>query len=314
MNQTGGFSRFLYRNRDRGIPNLMLWIAIGNAVVYLMTRISTTGYVITLALAFDAFKILQGEVWRLVTFVFTYLSEAGLFWGAVSLFFYYWIGKVLEQYWGILRFNLFYASGILIGAAVSLLVAALARFAHLPLMTGEMTASYLNLSLFLAVATLQPDAQVRIWFVLPLKMKWAAWLDLGITAYGLVKGLILMIKWIPMGLIYLGWLIPLSALANYFLFFGKAAQALLPEWVFVHHSHPKKVKQTKAYPEWVRGSSTGSGRGNYRFRCTVCGRTDRSDPGLEFRYCSRCSGYRCYCIDHINNHAHITDTVDLRRD
>ena len=37
-----------------------------------------------------------------------------------------------------------------------------------------------------------------------------------------------------------------------------------------------------------------------------CGRTDTDYPNLEFRYCSKCNGYYCYCIDHINNHVHIT--------
>ena len=43
----------------------------------------------------------------------------------------------------------------------------------------------------------------------------------------------------------------------------------------------------------------------YTHRCTVCGRTDTEFPDLEFRYCSRCNGYHCYCEDHISNHAHI---------
>jgi hypothetical protein len=30
-----------------------------------------------------------------------------------------------------------------------------------------------------------------------------------------------------------------------------------------------------------------------------------SNPDLEFRYCSRCSGYHCYCQEHISNHSHI---------
>ena len=43
----------------------------------------------------------------------------------------------------------------------------------------------------------------------------------------------------------------------------------------------------------------------YTHKCTVCGRTDVSNPELEFRYCSKCNGYYCYCSDHINNHSHI---------
>jgi hypothetical protein len=26
---------------------------------------------------------------------------------------------------------------------------------------------------------------------------------------------------------------------------------------------------------------------------------------LEFRYCSKCNGYFCYCQDHISNHTHV---------
>jgi hypothetical protein len=44
----------------------------------------------------------------------------------------------------------------------------------------------------------------------------------------------------------------------------------------------------------------------YRHKCAVCGRTDIEYPDLEFRYCSRCNGYHCFCIDHINNHIHFS--------
>ena len=46
-------------------------------------------------------------------------------------------------------------------------------------------------------------------------------------------------------------------------------------------------------------------RANYLHKCCICGRTDVSHPDLEFRYCSRCKGYHCYCEDHISNHTHI---------
>ena len=44
----------------------------------------------------------------------------------------------------------------------------------------------------------------------------------------------------------------------------------------------------------------------YLHKCAVCGRTDTDYPNLEFRYCSKCVGNYCYCMDHINNHVHIT--------
>ena len=51
--------------------------------------------------------------------------------------------------------------------------------------------------------------------------------------------------------------------------------------------HPTECRQLDANPD------------------TVCGRTDTDYPNLEFRYCSKCNGYYCYCMDHINNHVHI---------
>ena len=45
--------------------------------------------------------------------------------------------------------------------------------------------------------------------------------------------------------------------------------------------------------------------GGYRHKCAVCGITDADDPNMEFRYCSKCDGYYCYCMNHINNHVHI---------
>ena len=52
-------------------------------------------------------------------------------------------------------------------------------------------------------------------------------------------------------------------------------------------------------------ASTARPEAPYTHKCTVCGRTDITNPDLEFRYCSKCKGYYCYCADHINNHSHI---------
>ena len=43
----------------------------------------------------------------------------------------------------------------------------------------------------------------------------------------------------------------------------------------------------------------------YIHKCAVCGKTDTDYPDEEFRYCSKCNGYYCYCSEHIHNHVHI---------
>ena len=54
-------------------------------------------------------------------------------------------------------------------------------------------------------------------------------------------------------------------------------------------------------------ASTATPKAPYTHRCTICGRTDVTNPELEFRYCSKCQGYHCFCSDHIFNHVHFTD-------
>ena len=115
-------------------------------------------------------------------------------------------------------------------------------------------------------------------------------------------------------------LYPLVALANYFLFFGKDVLNLIPySWrINTRRLFRKGAAKTdsgsgtqprpKVVPFPTAGSyqaATAAVKAPYTHKCTVCGRTDISDPDLEFRYCSRCNGYHCYCQDHISSHTHI---------
>ena len=107
-------------------------------------------------------------------------------------------------------------------------------------------------------------------------------------------------------------LFPLVAIANYLLFFGKDVVNVFPmSWranfrrLLRKSSSPKKAK-TIPFPTAGSYQATQTKvKAPYNHKCTICGRTDISDPQLEFRYCSRCSGYHCYCEDHISNHTHI---------
>ena len=130
-------------------------------------------------------------------------------------------------------------------------------------------------------------------FIIPIEARWLALVDLGLTLFGLFT------TSFPSNLF------PLFALLNYFLFFGADVLNLLPEsWQLKLRRRQAKKAKTIPFP-------TGAARQDrpkeqpYTHKCTVCGRTDVTNPELEFRYCSKCKGYHCYCIDHINNHVHI---------
>ena len=148
-------NRFFYNHRNQGVANLMLYIAIGNVLVYFITAVDPSLTVYKL-LCFDRAAILHGQVWRLLSFLFVYMWEQGVFWGALSLFLYFQFGRMLEQYWGVLRFNLYYLTGVVIMDVAALIFG------------GTATAYYLNLSIFLAVACLATDLTVRLYFILPI--------------------------------------------------------------------------------------------------------------------------------------------------
>ena len=64
------FELFCYKNRNKGVPNLMLYIVLGTAAVYLMSRVAGNYFLYNL-LYFDRNLILRGQVWRLITYPLT---------------------------------------------------------------------------------------------------------------------------------------------------------------------------------------------------------------------------------------------------
>ena len=280
------FERFCFKHRNIGIPNLMLFISIGAALVYLLSM-ATNSSILYEVLCFDRASILKGQVWRLFSYVFTYDLGNPLI-TAISLICYYSLGRAMENIWGTLRFNLYYFCGLILMDIYCMIFGCFADV------------TYLNLSLFLGYATLYPDARFLLFFIIPVKAWIFAMIDLGLMLYGL-----LLYKF-PDNLF------SVIALANYFLFFGKDIVNIFPpSWRANASRLFRKKKQKKAAPKVIpfpnAGSyeaSTASVKSPYTHCCTVCGRTDVTNPELEFRYCSRCSGYRCYCEDHISDHTH----------
>ena len=97
--------RFCLQHPRFGIPNLMKFLVGIMAVVFVLDLFSN-GYA-SYMLYFNAELVLQGELWRLVTWMFL-PTNGSLFWIFISLSFYYFIGTSIEEYWGTAKFTLFY--------------------------------------------------------------------------------------------------------------------------------------------------------------------------------------------------------------
>lgn len=270
--------RFALQHPNFGVPNLMLYIVIGNVIAFFLLRM-TSGLAIQF-LYFDWGLVLRGQIWRLLTFVFVPESTQP-FNLILSLYFMYFIGSMLEREWGTPKFNLYYLSGVVLTLITG--VASHYAFGYGVLMGTY----YVGMSMFLAFAALYPDAQLMLLYIIPVKAKWLALADIALFAVDIIAALFRG-DWLSA-------LLPVIALLNFLIFF----------WCEIVDQLDRR--RTIQFKSAVRQQRKKEAQQGYRHKCSVCGRTDTDCPDLEFRYCSRCAGYHCFCVDHIFNHEHFKE-------
>lgn len=255
------------------IPNLALYLIGGQILCFGLSLLA--GFDISRIVLVPALVVYEGEFWRLFSFVFVppvygTISLTGAVFLAISWYFYYVISQALENHWGVFRFNLFF----LVGWALVVAAAFLTPMQQ----TGYL---FFAISVFLAFALLNPDFEMYIFFILPVKIKWLAlivWLGLG---YNFVLGDLRT----KLGI--------LAAVGNFLLFFGGD---IIQRMRTGRRQMQQQVRRTKLQEDAAEP----------RHRCIVCGKTDRTHPREDFRYCSQCEGAECYCSEHIRNHVHTT--------
>ncbi len=276
--------RFCAKHPRFGIPNLMLYIVIANAVVYVFSQIDRTGGYFLFNLYFNPSRILAGEVWRLITFIFI-PEGSNLLFVALFLYFYYFIGSTLERTWGSGKFTIYYILGYLLLVIFGFIVWIFTGSSSL----WAIDAHYLNLSMFFAFATLYPETQVLLFFIIPIKIKWLALVDAAYFLFYFLTG--------PFPVNFM----PVVAVLNYLIFCGSDLKYLLQPLKY------RVSRRSVNFRSSAHKAEKKNASGAYIRKCSVCGRTDRDYPNLEFRYCSKCDGYHCFCEDHINNHIHFKE-------
>ena len=275
--------RFCARNPRFGISNLMRVVVIGTVIVYILQMFAGSEAISFLAFNLEGLK--RFELWRLVTFIFV-PNYSGAFGLLISLYFYYWIGSTLEQHWGTAKFNLYYLGGVVL-TVLGVTICSLITGLHGATIAGT---NYVNLSMFLAFAAMFPDVQVLLFFVIPVKMKWLAWLDIAVFVLDVVRS-------IAVGNVF-GIVLPLVALLNFAVFIWPEVKYQADRIQYRHS------RQTVQFKKAVKQQQQQKG---YHHKCCVCGKTDTDFPDMQFRYCSKCAGYHCYCQDHIFSHVHFTE-------
>ncbi len=297
------------------IPHLTFFMIGFYVIGYILAAVNqqAAGY-----MALNPALILRGEVWRIFTWIVippTTLQSNFLsfFFTIIMLFFYLSIGSNLERAWGNFRYNLYIFGGMiltLIGAFVIYFILTAGKDELTVLTVGTFvgaftTTYYILMSIFLGFAATFPDAQVLLYFVIPIRVKWLGIIYFALMLYdvfGYVRNIIAggVIFWVPI-------VIMISSLINFALFFFSTRGN------FVH-----KMQNAKRRREFER--SVEEGRKTFaanveraregsapvpRHRCEICGRTELTDPDLEFRFCSKCGGNHEYCMEHLFTHEHV---------
>lgn len=254
-----------------GIKNLILYIIIGNLAIWFI-GFAIPGLSVTARLVLLPGMVLKGEVWRLFTFVFLTSFGGSLLGVALELYFLYFIGSNLEYAWGSFRLTLFYFAGLILTAVVSIATG-----------TVVWNAEFIHLSLFFAFAMLAPDLQIRIFFIIPVKVKWLAWLSWAFTALQFIGA----DTWGER-------LVILAPISIYLLFFWS-------DILYFIRSKRKSSSNRGGFQRKVREAKLVKASFH---KCDVCGITELEAPSMDFRYCSKCAGNHEFCEEHLSDHIH----------
>ena len=272
-----------------GIPNLTMYIIIGYVIGYILRLINPA---VLNMLSLNVTAILHGQIWRLITWVISPPGSSNVFFFIIAvLFFYYPIGTSLERTWGTFRYTLYIFSGILFTVISAFILHFISGGILDSLSSYIFSTYYISLSVFLAYALCYPDMQVLLYFVIPIKMKWMAYVYLALVIYDIVS-------YVRSGIWFMA--VPIVAsLLNFLIFFFATRD--------MHRYNPKEVKRKQ---EFKRAMSQGQASGTKnkpvtKHKCAICGRTELDDPNLEFRFCSKCNGNYEYCQDHLFTHTHV---------
>lgn len=276
----------------------------------------------------------HGQVWRLVTWILI-PPESLDFFTIIMLFFYYSIAKVLERTWGDFLFNVYIFGGLILTVAgacvmygVLMAVGSPSALLNIQAIPYYCSTYYVNMSIFLAFALTYPDMEVLLYFFIPIRMKWMGWLYGAFLIYQFYKT--------PL---WSGRILMIISLLNFLIYFltTKNMRSLSPQEFRRRASFRKNggvkpqkrrdVSKTSHGVHWNKtaegGRQTGTSEqtqaevrrpaegfrkiapGGARHVCAICGRTELTNPELEFRYCSRCEGNYEYCQDHLFTHVHV---------
>ncbi len=282
------------------IKNIMIYLIIGYIISWVLINFNGEFYVKYLYP--DMSLILKGQIWRIISLIFMPPEFGNILFFAINMYFLYFIGQVLERTWSAFVLNLFFLIGIglhIIGAVIIYLILGVNVC---DFMYGSY---YLTMALFVLVGMSAPDITVLFMFVIPMKMKWLAYITMAILVatigftIAFTTGIMELSFSLINGLINVG-IYPFISCA---VSSGISLLTFFIMYVLMRGYGSVSRKQKKRRKEFVRKTTIENTVKVHK--CAICGRTNQDDESLQFRYCSKCNGAYEYCQDHLWSHEHI---------
>lgn len=289
-------SKFEKKFGKYAIKNISLMLILCYVCGYLISMINSDFFYYLYLNPYEI--IFHGQIWRLITWIIVPPGTLS-FWTLIMLYFYYSIGTTLEHTWGTYRYNLYLFLGMIFTAAGAFalmgysylfhgeLISVIGARYYFASITPMFSTYYVNMSIFLAFAATFPDMQVLLFFFIPVKVK----------VMGIIYGIMLVYEFI-VG--YGKGAEPLNA-ANRFVIAASLLNFLVFFLTSRNHIHmsPRQIKRRQEFKREVKKNVIT------RHKCAICGRTEETNPELEFRFCSKCDGNYEYCQDHLFTHTHV---------
>ncbi len=293
------------------IPHLTMYIILTYAAGYVLYMMSAaSNYSFFSYLTLDPAYIVRGQIWRLVSWWLIPPSSLSIF-TLIMLFLYYQLGTLLERTWGDFLYNVYIFFGLImtvIGAFI--LYAIYGDSVHM--FAAQFSTYYISLSIFLGFAMTFPNEQLLFMFIIPIKIKYLAIVEVLYLAYEVWQ------YW-QLGLGVPRLIMVVCSLASTLLFF-----ILTRNHVRLSRSQRRVRREFRRQMNGYGGqgsqSAQGTGQSSSKIdrttfgggsnriavhRCAVCGKTELDDPDMEFRFCSKCNGNYEYCRDHLYTHKHV---------
>ncbi|MEE1102208.1 MAG: rhomboid family intramembrane serine protease [Agathobacter sp.] len=274
------------------ITKIMVILTLIGYGLMLLSNVNMVFGVVLSMCQFSPSAILHGQIWRLFTWIIV-PSTGFSVWSLLFMACLLMLGQNLERGLGTFAMNVYFIGGILLCDIAGLLIYLISGGT----ISIILTFYYILFSLYLMLGLFMPDAQVNLYFVLPIKMKWLMivyFLTLGYEVY----------SYFMMGKSY-G-----NALVIGVAYSAQIILALINLGVFVYccksHVSIKQKKRQREYRQaYQQFSEPRPGSNISRHKCCICGRTELDVPSLTFRYCSKCVGNREYCQEHLFTHEHV---------